>query len=58
MAGLLVFDYQHRYEEAVARLAGWVRDGRLRYREDIVQGIENCPGDAGGLRLDERREGD
>lgn len=44
MAGLLVFDYQHRYEEAVARLAEWVRQGRLRYREDIVDGIEKCPG--------------
>lgn len=44
MAGLLIFDYQHRYEEAVARLAEWVREGRLRYREDIVEGIENCPG--------------
>jgi len=44
MSGLLVFDYAHRYEEAVARLADWVRDGRLRYREDIVDGIEHCPG--------------
>ncbi len=44
MCGLLVFDYQHRYEEAIARLAGWVREGRLRYREDIVDGIERCPG--------------
>jgi NADPH-dependent curcumin reductase len=44
MAGLLVFDYQPRYEEAVARLAAWVRDGRLRYREEIVDGIEHCPG--------------
>jgi hypothetical protein len=44
MSGLLVLDYQHRYEEAVARLAGWVREGRLRYREDIVDGIERCPG--------------
>jgi NADPH-dependent curcumin reductase len=44
MSGLLVFDYQHRYEEAIARLAGWVRDGRLRYREEIVDGIESCPG--------------
>lgn len=44
MSGLLVFDYKHRYEEAVTRLAAWVRDGRLRYREDIVDGIENCPG--------------
>ena len=38
MSGFLIFDYQHRYEEAIARLAGWVRDGRLRYREDIVDG--------------------
>jgi NADPH-dependent curcumin reductase CurA len=44
MAGVLIFDYQHRYEEVVARLAEWVRDGRLRYREDIADGIENCPG--------------
>jgi NADPH-dependent curcumin reductase CurA len=44
MAGVLIFDYQHRYEEAVARLADWVRQGDLRYREDIVDGIENCSG--------------
>lgn len=44
MSGLLVFDYAHRYEEAVARLAAWVREGRLAYREDIVGGIEHCPG--------------
>ena len=44
MAGVLIFDYQHRYEEAVTRLAEWVRDGRLRYREDIADGIENCSG--------------
>jgi NADPH-dependent curcumin reductase CurA len=44
MSGLLVFDYQHRYEEAIERLAGWVRHGKLRYREDIVDGIEHAPG--------------
>ena len=27
MSGFLVFDYAHRYEEAVARLADWVRAG-------------------------------
>lgn len=42
MSGLLIFDYAHRYEEAVARLAQWVRDGKLRYREDIADGIEHC----------------
>ncbi len=44
MCGFLAFDFQHRYEEAIARLAEWVREGRLRYREDIADGIEHCPG--------------
>ncbi len=44
MSGFLIFDYQHRYEEAVARLSHWVREGRLHYREDISDGIEACPG--------------
>ncbi len=44
MAGFLVFDYQHRHDEAIRRLATWVRDGRLRYREDVSDGIESCRG--------------
>jgi NADPH-dependent curcumin reductase CurA len=44
MQGFLVWSYEHRYEEAVSRLAAWVRDGKLRYREDIVDGIEKAPG--------------
>ena len=44
MSGLIVFDFQHRYEEGVARLADWVRAGKLRYREEIVDGIERAPG--------------
>ena len=49
MSGFLIFDYQHRYEEAVARLADWVRAGRIRYREDISDGIEACPDAIAGL---------
>lgn len=44
MSGLLIFDYASRYDEAVTRLATWVREGKLRYREDIADGIEHCPG--------------
>ncbi len=47
--GFLVFDYQHRYEEAVARLAEWVRAGSLQYREDILEGLESCPDAIAGL---------
>ena len=44
MSGLLIFDYVHRFEEAIVRLSDWVRSGKLRYREDIRDGIEHCPG--------------
>ena len=44
MEGFLIWDYEHRYEEAIARLAPWVRDGRLRYREHILDGIDSAPG--------------
>jgi NADPH-dependent curcumin reductase CurA len=49
MQGFIVFDYQHRYEEAVSRLADWVRAGKLGYREDILDGIEHAPGAIAGL---------
>ncbi|MET4207333.1 NADP-dependent oxidoreductase [Bradyrhizobium sp. LA2.1] len=44
MQGFVIFDYASRYEEAVSRLAQWVRDGRLRYSEDMQNGIEHAPG--------------
>jgi NADPH-dependent curcumin reductase len=49
MQGFVAFDFEHRTEEAVARLAAWVRDGRLRYREEVLDGIEECPGAIAGL---------
>lgn len=49
MQGLLVFDYQARYGEAIARLATWVREGRLAYAEDILDGIEAAPDAIAGL---------
>lgn len=49
MQGFLVWDYEHRYEEAVARLTAWVRDGKLRYREEILDGLEAAPDAIAGL---------
>jgi NADPH-dependent curcumin reductase len=49
MQGFVAFDFEHRTEEAVARLAAWVRAGRLKCREDILDGIEACPGAIAGL---------
>ena len=49
MQGFLIWDYEHRYEEAVTRLAMWVRDGRLHYREEILDGIDTAPDAIAGL---------
>jgi NADPH-dependent curcumin reductase CurA len=41
--GFLVLDYADRFEVARRRLAQWARSGRLRHREDILDGIEQMP---------------
>jgi NADPH-dependent curcumin reductase CurA len=38
MEGMLVFDYEDRYPEATAELAGWLREGKLVAREHVVHG--------------------
>ena len=43
MQGFLVFDWFHKWPGALARMARWVHDGRLKYREDIVDGLEQAP---------------
>ena len=49
MEGFLVFDYEHRTQEAVTQLAQWVREGTLRYREDILDGLDRAPDAIAGL---------
>ncbi|MFC6835761.1 NADP-dependent oxidoreductase [Halomarina ordinaria] len=41
--GVLVRDYVERYEEANERLARWVGDGTVQYRETVTEGLENAP---------------
>ena len=43
MQGFLVLDYADRYPEALSKLAGWVADGSLKHREDVVHGLDNAP---------------
>jgi NADPH-dependent curcumin reductase CurA len=55
MQGVLIFDYAHRYPEALARLAQWVREGKLGYAEDILDGLEAAPDAIAGLYRGENR---
>jgi len=41
--GMIVFDWKERYGEALKALGGYVAEGRLKYRESVVQGLENAP---------------
>ena len=43
MQGMVVFDYADRFPQAVGELAGYLKDGRMKSREDVVQGLENFP---------------
>ena len=43
MEGMIVFDYANRFPEAVRDIAGWMAAGKLKSREDIVDGLQTFP---------------
>jgi NADPH-dependent curcumin reductase CurA len=49
MQGFLIFDHVQRHPEALRELENWVRNGQIRYREDILDGLEQAPGSIAGL---------
>ncbi|QQX86660.1 NADP-dependent oxidoreductase [Cupriavidus necator] len=49
MQGFVIFDHPEHYSLARGELAQWIREGRLRYVEDILEGIEQAPDAIAGL---------
>ncbi|MCG8440509.1 MAG: NADP-dependent oxidoreductase [Caulobacterales bacterium] len=43
MSGFIVIDYIPEYPAARARMRRWIREGRIRYKEDIQKGFDNIP---------------
>ncbi len=43
MQGFLTTDFIARFPEAIANLSGWIRDGKIRYREEMLEGIRHAP---------------
>ena len=44
MQGFIIFDdYGHRYPEFAKDMAQWLASGQIKFREDIVDGLENAP---------------
>jgi len=43
MEGMVVFDYADRYPVAIAEMAGYLKDGRMKSKEDTVEGLDTFP---------------
>ncbi len=41
--GFLVGHYQHQQEDFLRDVSQWLKEGKLKYREDVVVGLENAP---------------
>jgi hypothetical protein len=41
--GMIVFDWKARYGEALNALAGYYGEGKLKYRESVIEGLDNAP---------------
>ena len=57
--GFLVFQFADRFQDAAVEMSRWIKEGQLKYKEDVVEGFENLPrafigmlqGDNTGKRL-------
>lgn len=43
MEGFIVMDFLDKVQQAIGDLSGWLMAGKIKYQEDIVQGLENAP---------------
>ncbi|MFN0120691.1 MAG: NADP-dependent oxidoreductase [Blastocatellia bacterium] len=41
--GFLVFQFADKYEEGLRQMAAWLAAGKIIYREEIADGLENAP---------------
>ena len=43
MKGFIVRNYADRFDEVIRLLAHWLKENKLKYVENIVEGLENAP---------------
>jgi len=47
--GFIVYDFNDQFPDFLNDVSGWLRDGRIKYREDVTEGLENAPQELIGL---------
>lgn len=40
--GFIILDYMDRYPEAIAAVSQWMAEGKIKVRQDVVDGLENA----------------
>jgi NADPH-dependent curcumin reductase CurA len=43
LQGFIVYDFAEQTPDFLRDVGGWLKEGRIRHREDIVEGLENAP---------------
>jgi NADPH-dependent curcumin reductase CurA len=43
MKGFIVHNYADRFDEGIRQLADWLKEKKLKYAENVVEGLENAP---------------
>jgi hypothetical protein len=43
MQGFIIFDYEGRQNEFLGPMRAWLAEGKVKFREDVVDGLENAP---------------
>lgn len=49
LRGFIVWDFSSQYPDFIRDMSGWLAEGRVKYREDITDGLENAPRELIGL---------
>lgn len=49
MKGFVVYEFNHLREQFLSDMRGWMREGRMKYQETIMDGIDNAPAALIGL---------
>jgi NADPH-dependent curcumin reductase CurA len=47
--GFIIFDHYDRYPAFIRDMQGWLREGHIQYREEVIEGLENAPRGLMGL---------
>ena len=41
--GFIVWDFAEQQREFLTAMSGWIKEGKIKYKEDVVDGLENAP---------------